>query len=39
VVKLVLVLGDQVSMGLSALRAAHRETDIVVMAEGMGEAE
>jgi deoxyribodipyrimidine photolyase-related protein len=39
VVKLVLVLGDQVSMGLSALRAAHRETDIVVMAEVMGEAE
>ena len=38
-VKLVLVLGDQLSDNLSALRDAERETDIVVMAEVMGEAE
>lgn len=38
-VKLVLVLGDQLSDNLSALRAADRDTDIVVMGEVMGEAE
>ncbi len=31
--RLVLVLGDQLSMGLSALRQADRDSDIVVMAE------
>ncbi|MCF2870903.1 cryptochrome/photolyase family protein [Octadecabacter sp. G9-8] len=38
-VKLVLVLGDQLSMNIAALREADRDTDIVVMAEVMGEAE
>ncbi len=38
-VKLVLVLGDQLTQGLSALREADRDTDVVVMAEVMGEAE
>ncbi len=37
-VKLVLVLGDQLSPGLSALRAADRAVDIVVMAEVLAEA-
>ena len=37
-VKLVLVLGDQLSPGLSALRQADKTTDIVVMAEALGEA-
>ncbi len=36
--KLVLVLGDQLSEGLSALMAANRTEDIVVMAEVMSEA-
>lgn len=38
-VNLVLVLGDQLSEGLSALREADKTTDIVVMAEVTGEAE
>ncbi|MEL6958838.1 MAG: cryptochrome/photolyase family protein [Pseudomonadota bacterium] len=38
-VKLVLVLGDQLSEGLSALEAADKAADVVVMAEVMGEAE
>ena len=37
-VNLVLVLGDQLSDGLSALRAADCNSDVVVMAEVMGEA-
>ena len=37
-VRLVLVLGDQLSEGLSALRKADKSSDIVVMAEVMGEA-
>lgn len=37
-VKLVLVLGDQLSPGVAALKAADKETDVVVMAEVMGEA-
>jgi deoxyribodipyrimidine photolyase-related protein len=37
-VRLVLVLGDQLSEGLSALRKTDKSTDIVVMAEVMGEA-
>jgi deoxyribodipyrimidine photolyase-related protein len=37
-VKLVLVLGDQLSPGLSALRAADKAVDIVVMAEVLAEA-
>ena len=37
-VKLVLVLGDQLSPGLSALREADKSSDIVVMAEVTGEA-
>ena len=36
--KLVLVLGDQLSPGLSALRQADKATDVVVMAEVLGEA-
>ena len=36
--RLVLVLGDQLSPGLSALREADRDSDIVVMAEVDGEA-
>ena len=36
--KLVLVLGDQLSPNLSALRAADRSTDVIVMAEALGEA-
>ncbi|MCB6178428.1 cryptochrome/photolyase family protein [Rhodobacter sp. Har01] len=35
--RLILVLGDQLSPGLSALRAADPARDLVVMAEGMGE--
>ncbi|HKL46068.1 MAG TPA: cryptochrome/photolyase family protein [Roseovarius sp.] len=35
--RLVLVLGDQLSQGLSALQAADRSRDIVVMAEVMDE--
>jgi len=38
-VKLILVLGDQLSDTLSALRKADKSTDVVVMAEVMGEAE
>jgi len=38
VVRLVLVLGDQLSAGLSALAAADPARDIVVMAEVMAEA-
>ena len=37
-VKLVLVLGDQLSPTLSALREADKCRDVVVMAEVMGEA-
>ena len=37
-VKLVLVLGDQLSEGLSALSAADKATDVVVMAEVRAEA-
>ena len=37
--RLVLVLGDQLSEDLSALKAADRDGDIVVMAEVMTEAE
>lgn len=37
--RLVLVLGDQLSKGLSALREADPDRDIVVMAEVMEEAE
>ena len=36
--RLVLVLGDQLSEGLSALRKGNRESDTVVMAEVMEEA-
>jgi deoxyribodipyrimidine photolyase-related protein len=36
-VRLVLVLGDQLSPDLAALRAADRARDVVVMAEVMGE--
>jgi len=35
--RLILVLGDQLSHDLSALRAGNRETDLVVMAEVMEE--
>ncbi|WP_296419448.1 cryptochrome/photolyase family protein [Pseudooctadecabacter sp.] len=38
-VKLVLVLGDQLSDSLSSLKAADKGSDIIVMAEVMGEAE
>ncbi|GAA0299235.1 cryptochrome/photolyase family protein [Rhodovulum strictum] len=38
VTRLVLVLGDQLSPGLSALRAADKARDLVVMAEVMAEA-
>ena len=38
-VKLVLVLGDQLSPNLSALREADPSSDVVVMAEALGEAE
>ena len=38
-VRLVAVLGDQLSEGLSSLRAADKDNDIIVMAEVMGEAE
>jgi deoxyribodipyrimidine photolyase-related protein len=37
VVKLVLVLGDQLSRDVAALKAADRARDVVVMAEVMGE--
>ena len=37
-VRLVLILGDQLSPGLSALRQADKSTDIVVMAEVLAEA-
>ena len=37
-VRLVLVLGDQLSPELSALQKADKSNDIVVMAEVMGEA-
>ncbi len=36
--RLVLILGDQLSEGLSALREADKATDLVVMAEVVGEA-
>ena len=35
--RLVLVLGDQLSMNLSALRQADRDSDLIVMAEVMAE--
>jgi deoxyribodipyrimidine photolyase-related protein len=38
VTRLVLVLGDQLTPGIAALRAADRASDVVVMAEVMGEA-
>jgi deoxyribodipyrimidine photolyase-related protein len=38
-VRLVLVLGDQLSPEIAALRAADRARDVVVMAEVMGEGE
>ncbi len=38
VMRLVLVLGDQLSPDLSALTEADKATDVVVMAEVMGEA-
>jgi len=38
VTRLVLILGDQLSPDIAALAHADRETDIVVMAEVMGEA-
>jgi deoxyribodipyrimidine photolyase-related protein len=38
VARLVVVLGDQLTEGLSALRKADRATDVVVMAEVMDEA-
>jgi deoxyribodipyrimidine photolyase-related protein len=37
VVRLVLVLGDQLTPGVAALRAADKAQDVVVMAEVMGE--
>ena len=37
-VRLVLVLGDQLSEGVEALKAADRARDVVVMAEVMAEA-
>ena len=37
--RLVLVLGDQLSLGLSALAKTDKANDIVVMAEVVGEAE
>lgn len=37
--RLVLVLGDQLSDNLSALRGADKDSDVIVMAEVMGEAE
>ncbi|MEL6838369.1 MAG: cryptochrome/photolyase family protein [Pseudomonadota bacterium] len=36
--RLVLVLGDQLSVGLSALSKTDKDADVVVMAEVMGEA-
>ncbi len=36
--RLVLVLGDQLSPGIAALKAADRDEDVVVMAEVAGEA-
>ena len=36
--RLILVLGDQLTDSVAALRAADREADVVVMAEVMGEA-
>lgn len=36
--RLVLVLGDQLSENVAALRAANKASDVVVMAEVMGEA-
>ncbi|WP_371225930.1 cryptochrome/photolyase family protein [Roseovarius sp. 2305UL8-3] len=35
--RLVLILGDQLSTGLSSLREANRDTDLIVMAEVMEE--
>ncbi|MFN6979992.1 MAG: cryptochrome/photolyase family protein, partial [Gemmobacter sp.] len=37
--RLVLILGDQLSPGIAALRAADRARDIVVMAEVQAEAD
>jgi deoxyribodipyrimidine photolyase-related protein len=37
-VRLILVLGDQLTPGIAALRAGDRATDVVVMAEVLGEA-
>ena len=36
--RLVLVLGDQLTPGIAALRAGDRARDVVVMAEVLGEA-
>lgn len=36
--RLVLVLGDQLSPNLSALRTANKATDVIIMAEALGEA-
>ncbi len=36
--RLILVLGDQLTPGIAALRAGDRATDVVVMAEVLGEA-
>ena len=36
--RLILVLGDQLSLNLSALRTADKSADVVVMAEVLGEA-
>jgi deoxyribodipyrimidine photolyase-like uncharacterized protein len=36
--RLILVLGDQLTDGISALKAADKSRDLVVMAEVMGEA-
>ncbi|MDG1083277.1 MAG: cryptochrome/photolyase family protein, partial [Planktotalea sp.] len=37
-VRLVLILGDQLSLDLASLRAADKELDIIVMAEVASEA-
>ena len=38
-VRLVLVLGDQLTPDVAALRAADKARDVVVMAEVMGEGD
>ncbi len=37
-VRLILIVGDQLSIGVAALKAADKARDVVVMAEVMGEA-